>query len=105
MIMQLSQCSTPSTPVHLCSVNTPSSLEELMPFPKAGPRKNGKGCKRMKSRILTDTPVCKELQQMKKNNNLAARKKLTLTPDKNSVPKLVRRCKTMIVVLVAEQEG
>jgi hypothetical protein len=44
------------------SITSYTPIEELMPFPKAGPRK-GKGVrKRMKSQILTDTPVLNRMR-------------------------------------------
>lgn len=50
------------------STSSSCSLEDLLPFPKAGARKTKHPVKRRKTRILTDTPVRNELkeQQTKK---------------------------------------
>ena len=59
----------------------PASLKELLPFPKAGPRKATRGRRRQKSRILTDIPVREELRQQqecKKAGKNKAKKRLNL---------------------------
>ncbi len=38
-------------------------VEILMPFPKAGPRKGQRTRERLKSQILTDTPVREKMRQ------------------------------------------
>ena len=64
---------TPSSCGLNLSITSPSSLEELMQFPKAGPRKAGKGRQRQKSRILTDTPVCEEVRKAKEQKKMNRR--------------------------------
>jgi len=60
------------------------SPQEILPFPKAGPRKNTRGRQQQKTRILTDTPVRLEVglraQQKGKNPRNETKRKL---PTKN----------------------
>lgn len=92
-------CVTPSATA-IASPTVPSSLEELLPFPKAGPRKATNGRRRQKSRILTDTPVREEMRQQQErkkigkakacsNNKAKKRLNMTAETDKNTAKKNV----------------
>ena len=85
-----------STPASLIPVsaqstsrNTASTTpEDLMPFPKAGPRKGRRARERMKSQILTDTPVRDKMRQAQEK-----RRKRTSSVQKSTSSK-VRATKT-----------
>jgi len=75
--------------VEMSSAVSNVSVESVMPFPKAGARKNERQRNRQTSRILTDTPVreqlrerqeAKDLKDAKKRTNMtvSARKKLVM---------------------------
>jgi len=86
-------------PPPVLSPSTASTLEELRPFPKAGPRKSASGRRRQKSTILTDTPVRDEARQrqakkhMDGNNGRAskAKKRLVLNLTSESDKKKFKR--------------
>lgn len=59
-------------------------VEKLMPFPKAGPRKSRGARQRLKSEILTDTPVRKKMrlvQESRATKKSSGAKKLQLADD------------------------
>lgn len=80
------QTSTPSTSRNIKhAANTP--IEELMQFPKAGPRKCERGRERIKSQILTDTPVRDKMRQAQERKvcrakNAPGAKKMKLADSK-----------------------
>ncbi|XP_015910948.1 uncharacterized protein [Parasteatoda tepidariorum] len=63
--------------------------EQLRPFPKAEPRKGRGGRKRIKSRILTDTPVKTEIEERHNSKNI----KLTTRNIKKSAKKQEKKRK------------
>ena len=100
---------TATTTQNCLSPVSSSSLEEIRPIPKASPRvENRKGRKRGSTRILTDTPVKKQIEsehlqrQEKNNKRKGVGTKCTSRPIVNSqdrtltLPALITRNKMMI---------
>lgn len=79
----------PSTSIETPILPSTSPLEELRPYPKAGPKKDTKkgGGRKRTTAILTDTPVKETLEKEKEKVKTKASKKLLMdssTSKKNS---------------------
>lgn len=88
----------PST--SLMDSDFPSQLvtpEQLRPFPKAGPRKGRGGRNRIKSRILTDTPVKAEIEQ---RHSMKKMKKTS-----QNIKKAKKQTKRRIIDLSSDSES
>jgi len=81
-------------------------VEEIRPFPKAGPRK-ATGRRRQKTRILTDTPVREErrLIEDKRKQGKSVKRQLNMTKagDKSQKHKKVRVQPGKRPVLISER--